>query len=84
MFNTYTLSILGFNIGIELMQLFIMAVIIPELILLSRTKYYTFFRIIGGVLAVIAAIAWLIQRCSNTENFITKALTMGFTGFFHG
>jgi hypothetical protein len=72
------LSILGFNVGIEIMQLFIMALIIPELILLSRTKYYPFFRILGGILAAIAAIAWLIQRCSNTDNFITKALEVGF------
>jgi hypothetical protein len=68
--QTYQLvfSILGFNIGIELMQLLIMALIIPELIFLSRTKYYSIIRIIGAVLASIAAIAWILQRYSGNGN----------------
>jgi HupE / UreJ protein len=70
---TYQLafSILGFNIGIELMQLLIMALIIPELVLLSKTKYYAFFRISGAVLASIAAIAWMIERYSGKANGVT-------------
>jgi HupE / UreJ protein len=65
------LSILGFNVGIELMQLLIMALIIPELILLSKTKYYSIIRTLGAILAGIAAIAWMIQRYSGHDNFIT-------------
>jgi HupE / UreJ protein len=70
---TYQLafSILGFNIGIELMQLLIMALIIPELILLSKTKYYSIVRIAGAVLASIAAIAWMIERYSGNANSVT-------------
>ena len=65
------LSILGFNIGIELMQLFIMALIIPSLIVLSRTNYYSIIRISGAILAGIAAMAWLFERYFGIPNFIT-------------
>jgi HupE / UreJ protein len=75
------LSILGFNIGIELMQLGIMAVILPSFILLSQTKLYAPFRIFGAIAASIAAIAWIFERVSNAPNFITvwmeKALPYG-------
>ena len=82
--QTYQLafSILGFNIGIELMQLLIMALIIPELILLSRTKYYSIIRITGAVVAGIAAIAWIMQRYSGNGNVITQFLETGLKGLF--
>jgi hypothetical protein len=66
------LSILGFNIGIELMQLGIMAVILPSFILLSQTKMYSPFRVFGAIAASIAAVAWIFERISNTPNFITE------------
>ncbi|WP_205691200.1 HupE/UreJ family protein [Chitinophaga oryziterrae] len=65
------LSILGFNIGIELMQLFVIAITVPWLILLSRTGTYPYIRIAGAILAAIAALAWIIQRVSDKTNFIT-------------
>ena len=66
------LSILGFNIGIELMQLGIMAVILPSFILLSQTKLYSLFRIFGAIAANIAAVAWIFERVSDTPNVITE------------
>ena len=68
------LSILGFNIGIELMQLGIMAVILPSFILLSQTKSYRPFRIIGAILASIAATSWIFERISNTPNAVTLGM----------
>jgi hypothetical protein len=65
------LSILGFNIGIELMQLGIMTLILPSLILLSQTKLYPPFRIGGAIVASIAATAWVFERISNTPNFVS-------------
>jgi HupE / UreJ protein len=66
------LSILGFNIGIELMQLLVILLTIPWLILLSRTTFYTIFRVGGAILAGIAAIAWIIERISQKSNLITS------------
>ncbi len=65
------LSILGFNIGIELMQLAVIVAVIPWLLLLSRTSFYTVFRVFGAILAGLAAIGWIIERLSETPNFIT-------------
>lgn len=56
------LSILGFNIGIELMQLGIMSLVLPLLIGLSQTKLYPFFRIVGAIVSAIAATVWLFER----------------------
>jgi hypothetical protein len=62
------LSILGFNIGIELMQLLIIMVTIPWLILLSRTPAYRFVRLTGAFLAAVAAIAWTAERVTSSTN----------------
>lgn len=62
------LSILGFNVGIELMQLLIIAITIPWLILLSRTTFYRFFRVTGAILAGAAAVAWTVERVTGNAN----------------
>jgi len=72
--GTLALSILGFNLGIERMQLFIIFIIAPWLILLSKTNYYAFFRIPAAVLAAIAATGWIIERITGNANVITIAL----------
>ena len=68
------LSILGFNIGIELMQIFVIAIIIPWLMLLSKTGFYKWFRVSGALMAALAAIAWILERSSGTPNFITGSI----------
>ncbi|MFD0750325.1 HupE/UreJ family protein [Mucilaginibacter calamicampi] len=72
--STLALSILGFNLGIELMQLFIILIIAPWLILLSRTNFYALFRIPAAVLAGIAALGWIAERVTGRANAITIAL----------
>lgn len=56
------LSILGFNIGIELMQLVIVLIAFPILLLISKTRYYPVFRQIGAVFMMIMALFWLYER----------------------
>ena len=68
------LSIAGFNIGIEWMQLCIVVSIIPFLILLSKGRLYAGVRIIAAVSAMIAACAWGIERWSGQENLITPVI----------
>jgi hypothetical protein len=66
------LSIFGFNLGIELMQLFVVAVTIPWLIILSRSiAIYNYVRIIGAILAGIAAVGWIIERVTSKPNLIS-------------
>jgi len=64
------LSIFGFNLGIELMQLLVIVLIVPWLILLSQTSYYTWIRIPGAVFAGIAACGWTVERVTGEENLI--------------
>lgn len=68
------LSILGFNLGIELMQLFVIALTIPWLMLLSRTPAYPTVRLTGAFLAAIAAVAWVVERVTGQENVLTKGV----------
>lgn len=69
--GTLAMSILGFNLGIEIMQLLIVIIIIPWLILLSKTPAYKWIRITGAVLAATAAVAWISERASGNPNVIT-------------
>jgi hypothetical protein len=68
------LSILGFNIGIELMQIFVIALIIPWLIMLSQTPFYKWVRITGALLAAVAAIAWIAERISGNPNAVSSSV----------
>jgi len=69
-YSTLIISVFAFNMGIECMQLFIVLLIIPWLILLSKTKFYTIFRIIFGLISIVLSIAWVIERYSNEKNVI--------------
>jgi hypothetical protein len=55
-------SILAFNLGIETMQLVVIAAAMPSLVLLSRTRAYPFVRIGGAVFAGLAATGWIAER----------------------
>ncbi len=66
------LSILGFNVGIELMQLVIILLVFPVLLLLSKTRYYAIVRKAGAVLMMLMALAWMIERIQEKPNFITE------------
>jgi HupE / UreJ protein len=70
------ISILGFNIGIELMQLFIVVITVPWLIILSQQeKIYTPVRLVFALLAVIISLAWIIERLINKPNPVTQFLS---------
>ncbi len=68
------LSILGFNLGIEAMQLFIMSLVLPCLLVICRISLSTYkkVRLVGVAIAIVSALAWLAQRVTNNSNFITN------------
>ena len=70
------LSILGFNLGIELMQLLVIFLTIPWLMLLSRTSAYRVVRVVGAVVAGLAAIGWAAERVTGEENVLSKAIAL--------
>ena len=55
-------TVLGFNLGIELMQLIVVAFTIPWLILLARTPAYSPLRIGGAIFAAAASLGWIAER----------------------
>ena len=59
------LTVLGFNIGIELMQLVVMSVTVPWLLILARTRAYGRLRVTGAVLCGAAAVGWLQRTYSG-------------------
>lgn len=65
------LSILGFNLGIELMQLLAVSLTVPWLLLLSRTPAYPAVRVGGAVLAGSVALAWITERFTGQANGLT-------------
>lgn len=61
-------SLFGFNVGVELGQLAIVAVFLPIAFLLRKTKFYEFAILkLGSVLIAIIAIIWMIERIGNFE-----------------
>jgi len=72
--STLVLSILGFNAGIELMQLLIIVLIIPWLIILSKTFLYKWIRIVFACMAAIAALAWVAERIAGKANLVTELM----------
>ena len=68
------LSILGFNLGIEVMQLFVIAISVLWLILLSLTPFYKWVRITSALLAAIASLGWIANRVSGKPNIIDHSM----------
>jgi hypothetical protein len=71
------LSLLGFNLGIELMQLLIVAFVLPPLILLARRRQYHVVRIAAAITAGLAAVGWLAARIGYANPLADAADNLG-------
>lgn len=67
-------SILGFNLGIELMQLAVIAATMPWLLLLSVTRLSRIIRLSGAGVAIVASVAWILERVTQSSNPIASAV----------
>ena len=72
--NKLIVSLLGFNIGIEIMQLFVIVLVMPWLLILSTYRIYKWIRIFGGIFAGIVSMAWAIERYTEKSNSISTYL----------
>lgn len=63
-------GILAFNLGIESMQLIVVAVTMPSLVLISRTRVYPFLRIGGALFAGFASVGWIAERLFGAHNSV--------------
>jgi len=69
-------SILGFNLGIELIQLAVVASVLPSLIVLARLPSYVWLRSGGALLAAVASLAWIAERVTGRENPIAENIDL--------
>jgi hypothetical protein len=60
-------TLLGFNLGIEITQLLVVALVMPSLIALSGTVIYPALRITAAGLGAVLATAWLSERSGLTD-----------------
>lgn len=61
------LTLLGFNLGVEIGQLFIICLMFPVLFLLRKTRIYPKILIYGSVLLIMISIYWFIERAFDTD-----------------
>lgn len=59
---------LGFNLGIELAQVGLVALVMPWVLLLAKTRAFDGFRLGGGALAGIFALGWFMERTLDLTN----------------
>jgi HupE / UreJ protein len=71
---TMVSSVLGFNLGIEAVQLLVILAAMPWLVLLAPSRVYGPFRITGAALTGIAAAAWLAERTFGWANPIVPVV----------
>jgi hypothetical protein len=65
---TLVSSVLGFNLGIEAVQLLVILAVMPWLLLLARSRAYGPFRVAGAAVTGLAAAAWLAERALGWVN----------------
>jgi len=65
---TLALSLVGFNLGIEAMQLAVIAATLPLLLWLATTRCYVAVRTAGAAFAAACAAGWVAQRAFALPN----------------
>lgn len=65
------LSLFGFNIGIEIMQVLIVLVCLP-MVFLSKYPIFKFIRWIIASLTIFISIFWVVERVTNKPNVVTQ------------
>jgi hypothetical protein len=66
--TTSLVALLAFNVGIELAQLATVALVLPSLYVLSRTRAYPVFRTAAAGGALAAAAGWAVDRLGVLAN----------------
>ncbi|MET8164157.1 HupE/UreJ family protein [Streptomyces sp. NPDC005329] len=59
-------TLLGFNLGIELTQLLVVALMMPSLVVLARTTVYPAFRVGVAVIGLVFSVSWMLERANLT------------------
>jgi hypothetical protein len=60
--GSLVLALLGFNLGIEAMQLGVVLMVMPWLLLLAQQRAYRWLLTIGAVFGISAGLGWIAER----------------------
>lgn len=69
-----TLSLLGFNIGVEIGQLCIIALIFPVLFLIRKRKSYPKILVYGSIFLIIVSLYWFTERAFDINLLVEDYL----------
>lgn len=69
-----TLSLLGFNVGVEIGQLVIIAAIFPLLYLIRKNNFYPRFLVIVSIALILISLYWFIERAFNINLVLDEYL----------
>ncbi|NKF22099.1 HupE/UreJ family protein [Solimonas marina] len=72
--TTVVLSLLGFNLGIEAMQLLVIAATLPLLLWMSVRPVYQVVRPIGAAFSAVCACGWIAERGFGLYNPLTPVV----------
>jgi hypothetical protein len=61
------LSVFGFNLGVEIGQLAIIALVFPILYLLRKTFLYPKIRVFGSIFLIFISLYWFIERAFGVD-----------------
>jgi hypothetical protein len=61
-------TLLAFNLGIELMQLLVVALMIPPLVVVARTAAHPAFRIGMALVGLLFSASWMLERATLTSS----------------
>ena len=61
------LSLLGFNIGVEIGQVVIIALIFPVLYLIRKSRYYSKILVYLSILLIIISLYWFVERAFDID-----------------
>ncbi|MFS4467934.1 HupE/UreJ family protein [Maribacter sp. 2210JD10-5] len=65
--ESLTISLLGFNVGVEIGQLVIIAMIFPILYLIRNKKIYPKILLYGSIFLIIVSLYWCIERIFDID-----------------
>jgi hypothetical protein len=68
-------SLFGFNLGIELAQVIVVALVMPSLYLLSETRLAPAIRTALALFGLAAAVGWVLERAAGAANPVAPATT---------
>jgi hypothetical protein len=69
--TTLALTVLGFNLGVELLQIVVVALTLPWIYLLQGTRLGTPLRVLGATCTALVALAWIGERAFGVQTPIT-------------